>query len=190
VFWRPELLVDLVCLGPPPPPWRDAARVRFDPWAWPGRKSMLLAGDGVHLLVAGSPAGDLRLWLPGRPELPTLGDPLGFHVPSDLYAAERAAAALRFWHFAADPPVTRAAPRAPPPWRDATRLALMLFVLDLRAIGFSHRDIARILHDAAPGPDWADSAGRQAVRRLLADADALVGGGYRNLLMPPKRRPR
>lgn len=48
--------------------------------------------------------------------------------------------------------------------------------------------MARTILGADPGADWAGSDARSWVRRLIREAQALVGGGYRGLLRPPKRR--
>ena len=121
--------------------------------------------------------------------MPPLGTVLGFYVHPDVFGHERAEAALRFWRLAADPPVSRTPP--PPldwPLRDRSRLALMLWALDLQRLGTSRREIARIMLGAEPGADWAESDARSWVRRLLRDAQKLVDGGYRDLLRPLKRR--
>jgi len=142
-------------------------------------------------VATGAPAGHLRLWFPRRRTVPPLGTRFGFYVHPDRYGKERAEAALRFWRLAADPPVSRSAPR-PLDWprHDPQRLALMLWALDLKQAGLRPREIARIMRDVEPGPDWADSHPRSWVRRLLNDAEKLVAGGYRELLRPPKRRTR
>lgn len=145
--------------------------------------------DGIHIVATGSPSGGLRLWFPRRYALPPLGTVLGFYIHADAFAQERAAAALRFWRLAADPPVSRAAPRSLDwPHRDHLRLTLMLWAVDLERLGASRRDMARTMLDAEPGADWAGSDARSWVRRLLREAQTLVGGGYRDLLRPPKRR--
>lgn len=66
----------------------------------------------------------------------------------------------------------------------------MLWALDLRRVGMSRREIARIMLGVKPGPDWAETDARSWVRRLLRDAERLVGGGYRDLLRPLKRQGR
>jgi len=68
------------------------------------------------------------------------------------------------------------------------RLGLMLWALDLERVGMSRREIARIMLGVEPGADWAESDARTWVRRLLRDAQRRVGGGYRDLLRPLKRR--
>lgn len=64
----------------------------------------------------------------------------------------------------------------------------MLWALDLRRTGLSRREIARTMLGVEPGADWAESDARSWIRRLLRDAEKLVGGGYRDLLRPLKRR--
>lgn len=177
--------MDLVCLVPALP--ADAGpRVRFEPDRWPGSTHALVADDGLHVLLRHALAGEQRLWLPGA--TPGPGTPLAFHLATDTHAPERMAAAQRFWRLAADPPVTRAPPRAPPPRRDARRLATMLRVLDLREAGMGQRAIARTLLGVEPDTDWSDSPRRSQLRRLLRDAAALVDGGYPQLLRPATRR--
>lgn len=183
VFWRPDLLTDLVRLLPATASPFEA-RLRFDPARWRARHATRAADDGVHLII-GDPAGEHRLWLPG-PELPALGTPLAVVLDSDRYAQERADAALRFWRFAAEPRVARGLPPAPS-LSNAGRLARMLWAIDLRAAENSHRQIAADMLGIAQSSDWADHSDRSHVRRLIRDAAAIVNGRYRDLLRPPKR---
>jgi hypothetical protein len=183
VFWRPERLVELVRLRPAIA--MAGGRLRFEPWRWPGRKAVLQARDGLHVIlrVAGA-EHRLHICAP----VPELGTLLTIELDTDAYAAHRAEAAIRFWRLVAEPPVSRAPPRAPPTGLDTRRLAAMLWALDLRRAGLSQQRIGREM-GAAAGGDWADSADRSGVRRLLADADRLVNGGYLDLLRPSLRLP-
>ena len=65
------------------------------------------------------------------------------------------------------------------------RLVAMLRALDGRLAGASYRDIALALLDAEaahwPAREWKSSAARSHVIRLVADAFALMNGGYRQL---------
>jgi len=146
---------------------------------------MLLAEDGLHVVVI-TTGGEHRLLLPDP--TPELGTPLAAEFDTDLYAAHRAEAALRFWRLVADPSVSRAPPRLVSAGLDVRRLGAMLWALDLRRAGFSQPEMGRAL-GATARSDWADSADRSSIRRLLADADRLVNGGYLRLLRPPVRPP-
>lgn len=159
--------------------------VRFEPRRWPGTKAVLEARDGLHVIVrvVGS---EYRLHILGP--MPELGSPLSIELDTDAYAAHRAEAAIRFWRLVADPPVSRVPPRAMPTRLHTRRLAAMLWALDLRCADLSQPRVGAEL-GAEVGRDWADSAGRSAIRRLLADADRLVNGGYLDLLRPSLRLP-
>ncbi len=63
----------------------------------------------------------------------------------------------------------------------------MLFAVDLAAAGLGQRAIARQVFGFTPGPDWATSPERSALRRLLRDGARYVARDYRDLLHPPKR---
>ena len=138
---------------------------------------MLVAEGGVHMIVA-LPGDEFRLWLPG-PDPPAIGTPLAAAIDLGAQMPERAAAAERFWRAMTGlPPRPTLFPLAPQPRRHA----MMLWALDLRAVGRSQRAIARTMLDLIPQPDWADAAERSLIRRLLRDADRLAEGGYRKLL--------
>jgi hypothetical protein len=77
-----------------------------------------------------------------------------------------------------------------PPDRRVDRWIVALRVHDAVRAGASQRDIARVLFRDDPavseGGDRADSL-RSRVRRLVADARRLAGGGYRALMRQPTR---
>ncbi|WP_145200240.1 DNA -binding domain-containing protein [Sphingobium sp. B2] len=66
------------------------------------------------------------------------------------------------------------------------RLAMLLRVHDLRSAGTTSRRIAEYLIDphlaSLPAAEWTERNERKRVRRWIAEAARLVGGGYRDLL--------
>lgn len=65
-----------------------------------------------------------------------------------------------------------------------SRLRQILRALDARYCGASHRAIAEALfgNHLISGPDWHESSLRYATIRLIRDGQALVEGGYLELL--------
>ena len=182
VFWRPEVLAEVVALVPTGA--GGDAILGFDPMAWPGRADMLVADDGAHLLLRTGQATH-RLWLPEG--LPAAGTPLTMRLDLDAYAAERAAAALRFWRA-----VTRPSSRVPAAQRldrETARRILTLRALDGALAGASYRTIAEVLFGAerVAAEPWKTSSLRGRVLRLVAEGRRLMLGGYREFLKPPKR---
>jgi hypothetical protein len=164
-------------------PAATTSDITFDPLSWPGRKSMLLAEGGVHMILA-LPGDEFRLWLPG-PDPPAVGTPLAAAVDFGVQMTERTAAAERFWRAMTGlPPRPTLFPLAPQPRRHA----MVLWALDLRRAGQSQRAIARTMLNLIPQPEWADAAERSQIRRLLRDGDRLAEGGYLKLLQPPRHR--
>mgnify|MGYP001043162979 FL=1 len=137
--------------------------------------------DGRHMVLDES-SGAHRLWYLD----PAPGQPLGVLIPLDADFRIRLDAALRFHRRLTGTPVGP----LPLGWRltamQRRRLILMLRALDGRQAGASYRDIALALFDAQearwPARDWKCSAARSHVIRLVADAIALMNGGYRKLL--------
>lgn len=137
--------------------------------------------DGRHILLD-DPSGTHQLWQLD----PAPGQRLGVLIPLDADFRLRLDAALRFHRR------LTGAPAGPLPrgWRltamQRRRLILMLRALDGHQSGASYRDIALALLDAQeaqwPARDWKCSAARSQVIRLVADATALMNGGYRKLL--------
>ena len=168
----------------------DPSGIAFDLATWPGRVETFFAADGLHILADIESKQHVRLWLPQRTRLPKPGTPFGIYIQPDAYARERADIALRFWRMMADPSAARAPPPLSWPQRNHARLAAMLYACDLRAAGLGQRAIAARILDATPGPDWASSHERSALRRLLRDAARYVARDYRDLLRPPKRQGR
>ena len=191
LLWRPEHLVDCVCLVPVRYGVGDTSRLLFDPARWPGPSRILFTADGLHVLVGTGLRHTARLWLPGTRVLPKPDTPFGVYIQPDLYARERSEAALHVLQLA-----TRGNEKGPlplpPSWprRDPVRLTAMLQALDLRDLGLGQRDIARAVLGAAPGADWASSHERSALRRLLRDGTRYVATDHLTLLRPPIRQGR
>lgn len=134
------------------------------------------SGDGVHNLLR--PGLAAQLWLTGPRGN---GDELGVLIPLDEGLPVRLAAALDLWRRMNGEPPERE--RLTPARR--RRLLDGLRALDARADGASYREIARALFprlDLPSGAEWKTSAVRAQTMRLVADASALMDGGYRNLL--------
>lgn len=144
---------------------------------------MRRAADGLHVILKAN-GREYRLFVPGA--APDRGAALAIALDTDLYASHRAAAALRFWRHVAQPLRPRAPLRTAPTGLNPTRLGAMLWALDLRRTGLSQTGIGQAL-GAVPGGDWADSADRSGIRRLLHDADRLVISRYLHLLRPTLR---
>ncbi|MDT0684038.1 DUF2285 domain-containing protein [Roseicyclus sp. F158] len=168
----------------------DLSAFAFDLGTWPGRAEIFFAGDGLHILANIGSARPARLWLPQRTTLPKPETRFGIYIQPDAYARERAEVALRFWRAMANPAAARSPPDVSWPQRNHTRLAAMLYASDLRAAGLGQRATAERVLGASPGPDWASSHERSALRRLLRDGTRYIARDYRDLLRPPKRQGR
>jgi len=144
--------------------------------SWPPERARSEAEDGEHVLLAGS--APVQLWRVGQP---CLSGALAFVIPLDASLPERLASALELWRrLRGEAP--RGAPLSPQRRR---RLVDGLRALDARAAGASYREIARVLYGADRVPDgsaWKSHDLRSRTMRLVADATALMRGGYRDLL--------
>lgn len=185
IFWRPELLAEIVRLrrargG------LDDPRVRFDPDNWPGRRSTHVDEDGLHILLAAA-GTEHRLWLPSA-ETPPPGTPLEAALDLDAYTVDQAEAVLRFLKLVAVPPVPTGR-RRPSGGLRPSRLAQLLQALDGSLAGASYREIATaVFGERRVREDWGRTSSlRDATIYLVQSADALMAGGYRGLLRPPKR---
>jgi hypothetical protein len=181
VFWRPEVLPDVVRLHPAG--GGDAACLRYDPGQWPGRLDRFADDDGL-LLILSAGGAEHRLWLAAEP---APGTPLAVMIGLDPHAPARAEAALCLWRHLCG----RAEPRRParPPPR-VQRLARALQALDGRMAGASYREIALVLFGEARLREagyWRTSHLRDAAVGLVATGRALMAGGYRRLLLSSLR---
>ncbi|MFQ6552739.1 DNA -binding domain-containing protein [Aestuariibius insulae] len=150
---------------------------------------VLFAEDGLHILVTNTGVPPpLRLFLPLCRRLPKQDARFGIYIQPDLYLRERCDAALRLQRHLGTQPRSNGRSRGLDwPQRNHARLAAMLFAMDLAVAGLGQRAIARQVMRIVPGPDWATSPERSALRRLLRDGARYVASDYRELLHPPKR---
>ncbi len=112
--------------------------------------------------------------------------PLAAIIPLDAGLPERVAALLDAWHALAG----RAPIRDPITPQRRQRLILGLRALDGRAAGASYRALAAGLFgaDRVPsGAAWKSHDLRSRTLRIVADATALMRGGYRALAGLPLR---
>jgi hypothetical protein len=125
----------------------------------------------VDILDAAGPESPLAAIIPLGPNLP-----------------ERVAALLDAWHTLAGRPLVQA--QLTPQRRQ--RMILGLRALDGRAAGASHRTLAAGLFGADRVPSgavWKTHDLRSRTLRLVADATALMRGGYRALAGLPPHTP-
>lgn len=177
MFWRPEVLPDVVRLHPAA--GGNTACLRYDPRRWPGRLDRFADEDGL-LLILSAGGTEHRLWLPAEPEP---GAPLAAVLDLDPHAPARAGAALRLWRHLCG----RAEPRrSAGPSQRARRLARALQALDGRLAGASYREIALVLFGEARLREagyWRTSGLRKTAIGLVDSGRALMSGGYRRLLL-------
>jgi hypothetical protein len=186
VFWRPELLADVVRLHRARDRLDDPC-VRFDPETWLGRRATHVDEDGIHIIL--SAAGtEHRLWLPSA-EAPPPGTPLEAALDLDAYTVDQTEAVLRFLKHVAVKPVPTGR-RHKAGGGQPKRLAQMLQALDGSLAGASYREIASaVFGERRVAEDWGRASSlKDATIYLVQSAQALMAGGYRGLLRPPKRR--
>ncbi|MFC5422891.1 DUF2285 domain-containing protein [Bosea eneae] len=153
------------------------------PLGWPSPQADHAASDGRHLLLRGASGPDVQMTvLDGSgPNLP-----LAALIPFDADLPARVAALLDAWH------ALSGRPRGQNPLtaQRRRRLILGLRALDGRAAGASYRALAAGLFgvDRVPsGAAWKSHDLRSRTLRLVADATALMRGGYRALAgLPPQ----
>ncbi|MFV3131280.1 DUF2285 domain-containing protein [Niveispirillum sp. KHB5.9] len=180
VLWRPELLPVALPLVPLTAPSETA--ITLDTVALGLVLANIVADDGRYLVLA-DPTGDHRLWLP---EGADMAGRLALRLPLDEHLPLRLASAQRLHHRLKG----RTGGPMPPTWRltpaKRRRLILMLRALDGHLDGATYRDIATVLLDRdsaqLPARLWKTAATRARAIRLVADAVALMQGGYRMLL--------
>jgi hypothetical protein len=181
LFWRSELLTDLVCLTLAPA--NANSQLRFEPRRWAGQQAALATSEGLHLILRLRHNAQYRLLLPG-PDPPRYGSPLAIVIEPNRFWRSRVAAAERFLALAAHPPL----PFRPPLWplispEETARRTYMLWAIDLEQTGASEHEIGALLFGArVSSAVWSNHADRSELRRLLRTGRSFVSGRYRELL--------
>jgi hypothetical protein len=181
LFWRAELLVDLVRLVAAPPDTNS--HLRFDPSHWAGQVVTLATGEGVHLILRLPDEVEYRVLLTG-PDPPPDGSQLAIVIEPNPFWRLRNAAAERFLAVTAHPGLPfRARPLRPLSPEEVARRMHMLWALDLEQAGASEHEIgATVFGTTVSGAVWSNHADRSELRRLLDHARRLTGGRYPELL--------
>ena len=142
------------------------------------------APDGWHALLR-MRGTEHRLWLK---EPPLVTATYAVELPLDGDFEMRAHAARRLWR------ALNGRPPGPPfhalSSQRRLRLALALRALDARMDGNTYRAIADVLFGAKRVPEraWKTHDLRNRTIRLVQSGFALMRGGYRDLLRPPRRK--
>lgn len=177
VLWRPELLPHAVMLVPAPEGFEGA--YRFEAL---GRlsSSVSLHSDGEKHSILSDADGAHSIWL--KDDSPAL--PMAALVPLDETVLLRLAGLIRLKRRLDRHP----AGALPSAWqitaRFRKRLLDMIRALDGHLQGASYREVARALYgpEAVGRFPWKTSSVRGQTIRLVADAMAMMDGGYRKLL--------
>jgi hypothetical protein len=175
IGWAPAADRRLITIVRPVPWARGIDDIAFRPERWGERVFRIRALGGDQWLVRRNGAPELALWVP-HGLAPPRGGAFGLYIHARHDLAERAQAARRFRRAIGLGPPLRV-----PPFADARRHAIMLYMFDARRAGASLRDMAAVLLDPAP-PDWRTSSVRSDLRRLAAAAERYAAHDYRKLL--------
>ena len=187
LFWRSELLVDLVRLVAAPA--STNSQLLFDPVRWPGQPAALATDEGLNLVLRLPGGTEYRLLLPG-PDPPRDGSPLAIVIEPNRFWRFRVSAAERFLALAARSRL-RIRPRlsAFVPPEEVARRTYMLWAIDLEQTGVSEHEIgAMVFGTRVSGAIWSNHADRSELRRLLRAGRSFVSGRYRELLQARRLR--
>ncbi len=177
MFWLPAASPFILSIEQAPPEFSAALTIADLTGGEP-------ASHGSEYFALGGPGRGIQLILL---EAGTVA-PIGVLIPLDRDLPVRLDAAERLWCWLTDQ--TAEPPGTLPPQRRA-RLVSTLRALDGRMAGASTREIAGALFgaDRIPGgPEWKAHDLRSRAKRLIASGLALMNGGYRELLRPPRSR--
>jgi hypothetical protein len=187
LFWRSELLVDLVRLVAAPA--GTNSQLRFDPLRWAGQPAALATDEGLNLVLRLPGGTEYRLLLPG-PDPPRDGSPLAIVIEPNRFWRFRVAAAERFLALAARsrlPIRPRLSALVPP--EEVGRRTYMLWAIDLEQAAASEHEIGAIVFGTrVSGAIWSNHADRSELRRLLRAGRSFVSGRYRELLQARRLR--
>lgn len=139
------------------------------------------AGIGGYCYILQGRGAPRRIWLRGGPP----GASLAAVIPFDDMAETRIEAVHDLARWLQGLPSSP--PAAWPTVYQAQRLDLLLAILDLReGAGVTSHEVARRLvyprMTIRRGAVWKASPERRRTQRLIREAEALAGGGYRALL--------
>lgn len=139
------------------------------------------AGIGGYCYILPDRGAPRRIWLRSAP----LGASLAAVIPFDGMTEIRIQAVHDLARWLQGAPSSP--PAASPTVYQAQRLDLLLAILDLRADAkvTSHEVARRVVYPRMTigrGAAWKASAERRRTQRLIREAEALAGGGYRALL--------
>jgi hypothetical protein len=115
------------------------------------------------------------------------GSPLAAIIMCDAMLEHRLQAVSAFGRWIARN-AGSAIPSALPTEYQARRLAMLLAIVDMRAAlpkSTSHEIARRLIYprlSVGRGAEWKASSERRRTLRLIREAEALVAGGYRDLL--------
>jgi hypothetical protein len=181
LFWRSELLTDLVRLTPAPA--NANSQLRFEPQRWSSQQAALATDEGLHLILRVRDSAQYRLLLPG-PDPPRRGSPLAIVIEPNRFWRSHVAAAERFLALAAHPPLPFRSPRSPLiSSEEIAHRTYMLWAIDLEQTRASeHRIGALLFGTRVSGAVWSNHADRSELRRLLRAGRSFVSGRYRELL--------
>jgi hypothetical protein len=185
LFWRSELLVDLVRLVATPA--GTDSQLRFDPRRWAGQLATLATDEGLNLVLRLPGGTEYRLLLPG-PDPPRDGSPLAIVIEPNRFWRFRVAAAERFLALAARLPIRPRLSALVPP-EEVGRRTYMLWAIDLEQAAASEHEIGAIVFGTrVSGAIWSNHADRSELRRLLRAGRSFVSGRYRELLQARRLR--
>jgi Uncharacterized conserved protein (DUF2285) len=126
-----------------------------------------------------------RIWFKEAPILAAL---YTVELPLDRDFEFRAGAGMRLWRG------LNGRPQGAPPHAISAhrrrRIALALRSSDARSDGATYREIAEVILPAQriPEREWGTHEVRDRIIRLVKNGFALVQGGYRALLRPPRKK--
>ncbi len=187
LFWRSELLVDLVRLIAAPA--STDSQLPFDPRHWAGQLATLATDEGLNLVLRLPHGTEYRLRLPG-PDPSRDGSPLAIVIDPNRFWRFRVAAAERFLALTARsrlPIRPRLSAFVPP--EEVARRRYMLWAIDLEQTGVSEHEIgAMVFGTRVSGAIWSNHADRSELRRLLRAGRSFVSGRYRVLLQARRLR--
>lgn len=186
MFWLPALSPHAFELRTSPASGDDPAEMLVDLSGLSGL-DVCMASDGASHGLWRSDDAAHQFWL--AEPLPIDAGTFIVILPFDRLLELRVAAMLHFWRALQGRPPGDWRSELPQQTRD--RHILTLRALDGRLSGASYRQIAEVLLGfRGAKADWETDPRKNRARRLVADGERLMRGGYRELLHYPVHLPR